>query len=167
MATRLARRLATTGIAVAAAVVLGAGPASAHFCFKTNLNERAAQGIEHAAAHLLAGGDEELGADRPDFCFDEHAGERAQRHEQRALAVKADHLRVQRALQAQGHRHVVGVAAGLELVEEPEALLRVGKRHRPGAEQRSQAGCVGGRPMAAGPVDGEGEGGQAGRFDEG
>jgi hypothetical protein len=45
MATRLARRLATTGIAAAAAVVLGAGPASAHFCFKTNLNERAAQGM--------------------------------------------------------------------------------------------------------------------------
>ena len=45
MATRLGRRLATTGIAAAAAVVLGAGPASAHFCFKTNLNERAAQGM--------------------------------------------------------------------------------------------------------------------------
>ena len=45
MATKLVRRLATTGIAAAAAVVLGAGPASAHFCFKTNLNERAAQGM--------------------------------------------------------------------------------------------------------------------------
>lgn len=39
------RRLTTTGVAVLAAVVLGAAPASAHFCFKTNLNERAAQGM--------------------------------------------------------------------------------------------------------------------------
>jgi len=45
MTTRMVRRLATTGIAVAAAVMLGAGPASAHFCFKTSLNERAAQGM--------------------------------------------------------------------------------------------------------------------------
>jgi hypothetical protein len=41
---RLARRLATTGIAAMAVVALTAGPASAHFCFKTNLNERAAEG---------------------------------------------------------------------------------------------------------------------------
>jgi hypothetical protein len=39
------RRLITTGMASAAAIVLAAGPASAHFCFKTNLNERAAQGM--------------------------------------------------------------------------------------------------------------------------
>ncbi|HEX6756661.1 MAG TPA: hypothetical protein VF109_12045 [Mycobacteriales bacterium] len=32
-----------------AAVALGAGPASAHFCFKTNLNERAAQGMAGSA----------------------------------------------------------------------------------------------------------------------
>jgi len=49
MGTRLARRLATTGIATVAAVALGAGPASAHFCFKTNLNERAAQGMAGSA----------------------------------------------------------------------------------------------------------------------
>jgi hypothetical protein len=41
---RLARRLAATGIAAMAVVALTAGPASAHFCFKTNLNERAAEG---------------------------------------------------------------------------------------------------------------------------
>jgi hypothetical protein len=44
MGMRLARRLATTGIAAMAVVALTAGPASAHFCFKTNLNERAAEG---------------------------------------------------------------------------------------------------------------------------
>jgi cytochrome c-type biogenesis protein CcmE len=41
---KLVRRLATTGIAAVAVLALTAGPASAHFCFKTNLNERAAQG---------------------------------------------------------------------------------------------------------------------------
>jgi hypothetical protein len=40
---KTARRFATTGVAVLAAVGLAAAPASAHFCFKTNLNERAAQ----------------------------------------------------------------------------------------------------------------------------
>jgi hypothetical protein len=44
MGMRLARRLATTGIAAMAVVALTAGPASAHFCFKTQLNERAAEG---------------------------------------------------------------------------------------------------------------------------
>jgi hypothetical protein len=44
MGMRLARRLAATGIAAMAVVALTAGPASAHFCFKTNLNERAAEG---------------------------------------------------------------------------------------------------------------------------
>lgn len=39
------RRLLPTGLAAAAALVLTAGPASAHFCFKTNLQERAAQGM--------------------------------------------------------------------------------------------------------------------------
>ena len=37
-----ARRMATAGVATVAAVVLAASPASAHFCFKTELNERAA-----------------------------------------------------------------------------------------------------------------------------
>ena len=40
-----ARRMATAGVAAVAAVVLAAAPASAHFCFKTELNERAAQGM--------------------------------------------------------------------------------------------------------------------------
>jgi hypothetical protein len=40
-----ARRIATVGIATVAAVVLAAAPASAHFCFKTEVNERAAQGM--------------------------------------------------------------------------------------------------------------------------
>ena len=40
-----ARRIATAGVATVAAVVLAAAPASAHFCFKTELNERAAQGM--------------------------------------------------------------------------------------------------------------------------
>ncbi len=34
-----------TAVATGTAVVLAAGPASAHFCFKTSLNERAAQGM--------------------------------------------------------------------------------------------------------------------------
>jgi hypothetical protein len=37
--------MATAGVAAVAAVVLAAAPASAHFCFKTELNERAAQGM--------------------------------------------------------------------------------------------------------------------------
>jgi hypothetical protein len=49
MSARLARRLVTTAIATVAAVALGAAPASAHFCFKTNLNERAAQGMAGSA----------------------------------------------------------------------------------------------------------------------
>ena len=43
------RLLYTTGIATVAAVALAAGPAQAHFCFKTNLNERAAQGMAGSA----------------------------------------------------------------------------------------------------------------------
>ncbi|MGH8827863.1 MAG: hypothetical protein ACRDVZ_09785, partial [Jiangellaceae bacterium] len=39
------RRIATAGVATVAAVVLAAAPASAHFCFKTNLNARAAEGM--------------------------------------------------------------------------------------------------------------------------
>jgi hypothetical protein len=40
-----ARRIGTAGIATVAAVVLAAAPASASFCFKTELNARAAQGM--------------------------------------------------------------------------------------------------------------------------
>jgi hypothetical protein len=43
------RRMVTTGIATVAAVGLATAPASAHFCFKTNLNERAAQGMAGSA----------------------------------------------------------------------------------------------------------------------
>ncbi|MDP9444568.1 MAG: hypothetical protein M3P83_09575 [Actinomycetota bacterium] len=39
----------TPGIAAVGAVVIAAGPASAHFCFKTNLNERAAQRMAGSA----------------------------------------------------------------------------------------------------------------------
>lgn len=38
-----ARLVFMTGVATITAVVLASGPASAHFCFKTNLNERAAE----------------------------------------------------------------------------------------------------------------------------
>jgi hypothetical protein len=44
MGITLGRRLATTGIAAIAAFALTAAPASAHFCFKTDLNEHAAEG---------------------------------------------------------------------------------------------------------------------------
>ncbi len=44
MGMKLGRRLATMGIGAMAVLALTAGPASAHFCFKTNLNELAAQG---------------------------------------------------------------------------------------------------------------------------
>jgi hypothetical protein len=43
------RRLLTTGVATVAALGLAAAPASAHFCFKTNLNARAAQGMAGSA----------------------------------------------------------------------------------------------------------------------
>ncbi len=43
---------------------------------------------------------------------------------------------VQRAAQAQGGRHVVQGAAGLQAVEEPQPLLRKGQRQRPVARRR-------------------------------
>lgn len=39
------RRLSATFVAAGAAVVLAAGPANAHFCFKTFVNEHAQQGM--------------------------------------------------------------------------------------------------------------------------
>jgi hypothetical protein len=45
----LARRVVTTAIATLGAVALAAGPASAHFCFKTSLNETAAKGMAGSA----------------------------------------------------------------------------------------------------------------------
>jgi hypothetical protein len=41
----LFRRAAIIGVATAASLALAASPASAHFCFKTNLNETAAAGM--------------------------------------------------------------------------------------------------------------------------
>lgn len=42
---KLLRRALLTGVGAVAAVGLATGTANAHFCFKTNLNERAAQGM--------------------------------------------------------------------------------------------------------------------------
>ena len=39
------RRVAVAGIVSVAAIILAGSPAGAHFCFKTELNERAAQGM--------------------------------------------------------------------------------------------------------------------------
>jgi hypothetical protein len=49
MGKRAVRRIVMTGIGTVAAVGLVVAPASAHFCFKTNLNERAAQGMAGSA----------------------------------------------------------------------------------------------------------------------
>lgn len=46
---KLLRRALMTGAGAVAIVGLAAGPASAHFCFKTALNERAAQGMAGSA----------------------------------------------------------------------------------------------------------------------
>jgi hypothetical protein len=56
MGMKLGHRLATIGIGAVAALALTAGPASAHFCFKTNLNERAAQG-QAGSANWVSFGD--------------------------------------------------------------------------------------------------------------
>lgn len=45
----LVRRTLTTSAATVAIIGLAAGPASAHFCFKTDVNERAAQGMAGSA----------------------------------------------------------------------------------------------------------------------
>jgi hypothetical protein len=49
MGKKAVRRMVMTGIGTVAAVGLVVAPASAHFCFKTNLNERAAQGMAGSA----------------------------------------------------------------------------------------------------------------------
>ncbi|UUZ58053.1 hypothetical protein [Nocardioides sp. B-3] len=49
MGKTLVRRSITTGIATFAAIAVAAGPASAHFCFKTNLNDKAAEGMAGSA----------------------------------------------------------------------------------------------------------------------
>jgi hypothetical protein len=51
-----ARRVITTAVAAGAALALATGPASAHFCFKTSLNEHAAAGMA-GSANWLAFGD--------------------------------------------------------------------------------------------------------------
>lgn len=56
MAMFTARRIVTTGVATVAALVVAAGPASAHFCYKTNLNEQAAQG-QAGSANWVSFGD--------------------------------------------------------------------------------------------------------------
>jgi len=60
------RRALTTGAATLAIVGLAAGPASAHFCFKTNLNARAAQGMA-GSANWASFGDIAAGF-LPDLC---------------------------------------------------------------------------------------------------
>lgn len=49
MIRALTRRAVTVGVAGVAIVGLAAGPAAAHFCFKTELNERAAEGVARSA----------------------------------------------------------------------------------------------------------------------
>ncbi|GAB2632865.1 hypothetical protein [Kribbella swartbergensis] len=46
---KLLRRALMTGASAVAIVGLATGPANAHFCFKTNLNARAAQGMAGSA----------------------------------------------------------------------------------------------------------------------
>lgn len=46
---KLLRRALMTGAGAVAIVGLAAGPANAHFCFKTNLNAKAAQGMSGSA----------------------------------------------------------------------------------------------------------------------
>ncbi len=74
---------------------------------------------------------------------------------------------VEHPVQLQGERHVEGGAAGLELVQEPQALLRVrdGQRLRArhaldGRERPHRTGAHGG-------IDAHGEGGHGGRLEEG
>jgi hypothetical protein len=63
---RLLRRALMTGIGTVAIVGIAAAPASAHFCFKTNLNARAAQGMA-GSSNWVAFGD--LAAQfLPDLC---------------------------------------------------------------------------------------------------
>lgn len=49
MSLGLGNRLMLAGVATVGAVVLAAAPASAHFCFKTALNEQAARGMAGSA----------------------------------------------------------------------------------------------------------------------
>ena len=63
---KLLRRALMTGAGAVAIAGLAAGPASAHFCFKTNLNARAAQGMAGSANWVPFG---ELAAEfLPDLC---------------------------------------------------------------------------------------------------
>jgi hypothetical protein len=63
---RLLRRALMTGVGTVAIVGIAAAPANAHFCFKTNLNARAAQGMA-GSSNWVAFGD--LAAQfLPDLC---------------------------------------------------------------------------------------------------
>ncbi len=63
--------------------------------------------------------------------------------------LAASAVDVERALEAQRGRHVVGGAARLELVEEPEPLLGEGERQRPGRAAPGTSGGAG--ALRAGP----------------
>lgn len=47
--TRTGRRLVLSAVAAVAGIALAAAPASAHFCYKKNVNERAAAGMAGSA----------------------------------------------------------------------------------------------------------------------
>ncbi len=69
---------------------------------------------------------------------------------------------VERPVHAHEGGHVVGGAAGLELIDEPQALLGEGERQRPGARHGDDGGGLGpGRGL-----DARGEGGHGGRLEE-
>lgn len=63
---RLLRRALMTGVGTVAIVGIAAAPANAHFCFKTNLNAMAAQGMAGSANWVPFG---DLAAQfLPDLC---------------------------------------------------------------------------------------------------
>ncbi len=77
------------------------------------------------------------------------------RHQLREAVLERGH--VQRTLQPHEGGHVVGGAAGLQLVDEPEALLREGQRQGPGARHRDEGGGLAPRRGAPHGVDARGE----------
>lgn len=60
------RRASTSGVAAVAAIVLTAAPAAAHFCFKPDVNERAAQGMQGSANWMTF--EQLAGQFLPDLC---------------------------------------------------------------------------------------------------
>jgi hypothetical protein len=65
MMGKTVRRVLTTTAATAAVFALAVGQANAHFCFKENLNERAAQGMGKSANWIEFG---TLGAEITGLC---------------------------------------------------------------------------------------------------